>query len=90
MLGATLSKGINRAIGTILGGGLGCLAALLGDKFGRVGNAVVVATSVFVIGNDAWIPYIPTASSYLSQKKEKKKKYIRSFDISCLFLPSCM
>ncbi|CAI9107905.1 OLC1v1007387C1 [Oldenlandia corymbosa var. corymbosa] len=48
--GATLSKGINRAIGTILGGGLGCLAAILGDKFEGTGNAIIVGTSVFIIG----------------------------------------
>ncbi|KAL3517562.1 hypothetical protein ACH5RR_020151 [Cinchona calisaya] len=48
--GATLSKGINRAIGTILGGGLGCLAAILADEFGGIGNAVVVGTSVFITG----------------------------------------
>ncbi|CDP03618.1 unnamed protein product [Coffea canephora] len=48
--GATLSKGINRAIGTILGGGLGCLAAILADEFGGIGNAIVVGASVFIVG----------------------------------------
>ncbi|KAM3325942.1 aluminum-activated malate transporter 13 [Capsicum chacoense] len=48
--GATLSKGINRAIGTILGGGLGCLAAILADKSGEIGGALVVGISVIIIG----------------------------------------
>ncbi|CAI9785656.1 unnamed protein product [Fraxinus pennsylvanica] len=49
--GATLSKGINRGIGTVTGGGLGCLAAILADKIGgRIGNAIVVASSVFIFG----------------------------------------
>ncbi|XAR58535.1 hypothetical protein NMG60_11013966, partial [Bertholletia excelsa] len=49
--GATLGKGVNRAIGTILGGGLGCIVALLGDALvGGVGNAIFAATFVFVFG----------------------------------------
>lgn len=48
--GATLSKGLNRGAGTILGGGLGCLAAILADEFGGAGNAIVVGTSVFIFG----------------------------------------
>ncbi|MCD9644745.1 hypothetical protein HAX54_033167 [Datura stramonium] len=48
--GATLSKGINRAIGTVLGGGLGCLAAILADESGEIGGALVVGISVIIIG----------------------------------------
>jgi hypothetical protein len=48
--GATLSKGLNRGIGTILGGGLGCLAAALAEQVGGIGNAIVVGTSVFIFG----------------------------------------
>ncbi|CAN4093422.1 unnamed protein product [Withania somnifera] len=48
--GATLSKGINRAIGTVLGGGLGCAAAILADKSGETGGALVVGISVIVVG----------------------------------------
>lgn len=48
--GATLSKGLLRGLGTILGGGLGCLAAMLSDDFGKIGNALVVGVSVFIIG----------------------------------------
>ncbi|XP_016500224.1 aluminum-activated malate transporter 13-like [Nicotiana tabacum] len=51
--GATLSKGINRAIGTVLGGGLGCVAAILADKSGEIGGALVVGFSVIVIGAGA-------------------------------------
>ncbi|XP_059274693.1 aluminum-activated malate transporter 13-like [Lycium ferocissimum] len=51
--GATLSKGINRAIGTVLGGGLGCLAAILADNSGKIGGALVVGISVIVIGGGA-------------------------------------
>ncbi|KAL1832853.1 hypothetical protein ACET3Z_002504 [Daucus carota] len=51
--GATLSKGLNRGAGTILGGGLGCLAAILADEFGATGNAIVVGTSVFLFGATA-------------------------------------
>ena len=52
MSGATLGKGLNRGIGTVLGGGLGCLAAILADEIGGIGNAVVVGISVFVFGKD--------------------------------------
>lgn len=48
-----MSKGINRGIGTIAGGGLGCLAAILADEIrGSIGNAIVVASSVFIFGNN--------------------------------------
>ncbi|GMP91037.1 hypothetical protein CsSME_00041905 [Camellia sinensis var. sinensis] len=39
--GATLGKGLNRGIGTILGGGLGCLASILADEIGGIGNAII-------------------------------------------------
>ncbi|XP_052170736.1 aluminum-activated malate transporter 8-like [Diospyros lotus] len=59
--GATISKGLNRGIGTILGGGLGCLAAILADVVGGIGNVVVVGTSVFVFGAAAaYFRYVPT------------------------------
>lgn len=50
--GATLSKGLNRGVGTILGGGLGCLAAILADELGGIGNPIVVGTSVFILGKN--------------------------------------
>nr|GEV39508.1 aluminum-activated malate transporter 13-like [Tanacetum cinerariifolium] len=48
--GATLSKGLLRGLGTILGGGLGCLAAIVADNFGKLGNAAVVGVSLFIFG----------------------------------------
>ncbi|XP_044503410.1 aluminum-activated malate transporter 14-like [Mangifera indica] len=48
--GATLSKGLNRGLGTILGGGLGYFAAVFAREVGGVGNAVCVGTSVFIFG----------------------------------------
>ncbi|GFZ19682.1 aluminum activated malate transporter family protein [Actinidia rufa] len=50
MQSATLGKGLNRGIGTILGGGLGCLAAILADEVGGIGNIIIVGISVFVFG----------------------------------------
>lgn len=50
MSGATLSKGINRGIGTVLGGGLGCLAAIFAQAVGGVGKAIIVAITVFIFG----------------------------------------
>ncbi|KAF8394434.1 hypothetical protein HHK36_020642 [Tetracentron sinense] len=48
--GATLSKGLNRGMGTILGGGLGCLAATFAQEVGGIGNSIAVGTSVFIFG----------------------------------------
>ncbi|KAF9619877.1 hypothetical protein IFM89_009659 [Coptis chinensis] len=48
--GATLSKGLNRGIGTILGGGLGVLAATLADQIGGSGEAIAVGIFVFIFG----------------------------------------
>ncbi|XP_031100382.1 aluminum-activated malate transporter 12-like [Ipomoea triloba] len=47
--GATLSKGINRGIGTIVGGLLGCFAAVLADQLPGYRSAFVVGISVFII-----------------------------------------
>ncbi|CAN1766038.1 Aluminum-activated malate transporter 13 [Linum perenne] len=41
--GATVSKGVNRIIGTVLGGGFGCLVATTGQKLGGIGNSIIVA-----------------------------------------------
>ncbi|GAB2248063.1 hypothetical protein Droror1_Dr00007945 [Drosera rotundifolia] len=49
--GATLSKGINRGIGTVLGGGLGCLVVVLANAVGGVGTGIIIMTSVFLCGN---------------------------------------
>lgn len=50
--GATLSKGLNRGMGTILGGGLGFLAAILARKAGGIGTPIIVGISLFVFGKD--------------------------------------
>ncbi|KAK9057278.1 hypothetical protein SSX86_022113 [Deinandra increscens subsp. villosa] len=64
--GATLSKGLLRGFGTILGGGLGCLAAILADNLGKIGNAAVVGSSVFIFG---------AAATYFRMMPNIKKKY---------------
>ncbi|XP_030552802.1 aluminum-activated malate transporter 12-like [Rhodamnia argentea] len=64
--GATLSKGLNRGLGTILGGGLGCIAAVLAQEIGGVGNAIVIGTAVFIFG---------AAATYARSVPSIKKKY---------------
>ncbi|KAL3725581.1 hypothetical protein ACJRO7_030587 [Eucalyptus globulus] len=64
--GATLSKGLNRGIGTILGGGLGCIAAVLAQEIGGVGNPIVIGTAVFIFG---------AAATYARSVPRIKKKY---------------
>ncbi|KAG9144156.1 hypothetical protein Leryth_013801 [Lithospermum erythrorhizon] len=64
--GAMLSKGINRGIGTIVGGALGCLAAILADDCGKIGNAIIVAVSVFSFG---------TMATYFRMVPSIKKRY---------------
>ncbi|CAN1766040.1 Aluminum-activated malate transporter 13 [Linum perenne] len=47
--GATVSKGVNRIIGTVLGGGFGCLVATTGQKLGGIGNSIIVGVSIFAV-----------------------------------------
>ncbi|XP_057438781.1 aluminum-activated malate transporter 13-like [Lotus japonicus] len=51
--GATLGKGFNRGIGTVVGGGLGCLAAILAQCIGGIGSSIIIGTSVFIFGSVA-------------------------------------
>ncbi|KAG8477707.1 hypothetical protein CXB51_027709 [Gossypium anomalum] len=64
--GATLSKGINRGIGTVLGGGRGCLAAIFAQAVGGVGKAIIVGVTVFIFG---------AAATYTRQVPNVKKKF---------------
>ncbi|XP_076923602.1 aluminum-activated malate transporter 13-like [Bidens hawaiensis] len=73
--GATLSKGLLRGFGTILGGGLGCLAAVLADNFGKIGNAAVVGSTVFIFG---------AAATYCRLIPSIKRKYDYGFMIFIL------
>ncbi|KVI12541.1 Aluminum-activated malate transporter [Cynara cardunculus var. scolymus] len=73
--GATLSKGLLRGIGTISGGGLGCLAAILSEDFGKTGNTIVVGTSVFIFG---------ALATYCRMIPSIKKKYDYGFLIFIL------
>nr|XP_043638388.1 aluminum-activated malate transporter 2-like [Erigeron canadensis] len=51
--GATLSKGLLRGIGTVLGGGLGCLATILTNNLGKIENTIVVGILIFTFGSMA-------------------------------------
>ncbi|KAJ9171947.1 hypothetical protein P3X46_015243 [Hevea brasiliensis] len=51
--GATLGKGLNRGMGTILGGGLGCLTATLAQEVGGIGKSIIVGTSMLIFGGAA-------------------------------------
>ncbi|RZC80915.1 hypothetical protein C5167_043504 [Papaver somniferum] len=66
--GATLGKGLNRGLGTVLGGGLGCLAAILAQKLNWVGSSIVIGATIFVIGVAATysrlIPYFKKKYDY--------------------------
>ncbi|KAI6695591.1 hypothetical protein NL676_023301 [Syzygium grande] len=66
--GATMSKGLNRGMGTILGGGVGCIVAVFAQEIGGggVGNAVVVGNAVFIFG---------AAATYARSVPSIKKKY---------------
>ncbi|KAK2996657.1 hypothetical protein RJ639_026225 [Escallonia herrerae] len=66
--GATLSKGINRGVGTILGGGLGCLVAILAEEIGGIGNAVAVATSVFIFGKSKFSDELHSTTAFKFEK----------------------
>ncbi|KAF3791680.1 Aluminum-activated malate transporter 13 [Nymphaea thermarum] len=59
--GATLSKGLNRASGTILGGVLGLLVGILAQKLDRKASAACISVFVFVIGATATrFRFVPT------------------------------
>ncbi|KAF5178710.1 Aluminum-activated malate transporter [Thalictrum thalictroides] len=73
--GATLSKGLNRGIGTVLGGLLGCLASTLVHEIGGICRAVATGTSVFIFG---------AAASYFRLVPSIKKKYDYGFMIFIL------
>ncbi|KAJ6846878.1 aluminum-activated malate transporter 10-like isoform X1 [Iris pallida] len=64
--GATISKGINRFIGTILGGGLGYLVALLAQQISGAGRVVAIGISLFIFG---------AAGTYTRMVPGVKKKY---------------
>ncbi|KAK6141421.1 hypothetical protein DH2020_024826 [Rehmannia glutinosa] len=63
---ATLGKGINRGIGTLIGGGLGCLAAVLGADIGGIGKPIIIASSLFLFG---------AAATYCRLVPKIKKRY---------------
>ncbi|KAM0948950.1 putative aluminum-activated malate transporter [Dioscorea sansibarensis] len=64
--GATISKGLNRGAGTILGCGLGSLVALLSQEISGTGKAVAIGSSVFIFG---------AAATYFRFAPKIKKKY---------------
>ncbi|XP_020598934.1 aluminum-activated malate transporter 12-like [Phalaenopsis equestris] len=64
--GATISKGLNRLVGTVLGGGLGSLVAIIAQEIGGVGKAVVIGISIFILG---------AAATYLRTILNIRKKY---------------
>ncbi|XP_042007113.1 aluminum-activated malate transporter 13-like [Salvia splendens] len=73
--GATLSKGINRGIGTLIGGGMGCLAAVLAAENGGIAKPTIVAISLFAYG---------TVATYYRLVPNIKKRYDYGFMISIL------
>ncbi|CAL0314349.1 unnamed protein product [Lupinus luteus] len=66
--GATLCKGLNRGLGTLLAGALAFLISYVGKTSGRVFQAVFIGASIFLIGAVAtyvrFIPYIKKNYDY--------------------------
>ncbi|KAI3749369.1 hypothetical protein L2E82_19979 [Cichorium intybus] len=59
--GATLSKGLLRGIGTLLGGGLACLASNLARDLGKIGYSIFVGGLIFIFGAMAtYCRFIPS------------------------------
>jgi len=86
--GATLGKGFYRGIGTVLGGGLGCIAAILGEQVGGIGNPFIVGVSLFIFGNVFIIPRIQyqqkkNSNSNQQSIKERREEYCS--DNYCFF-----
>jgi hypothetical protein len=51
--GATLSKGLNRGIGTVLAGSLGVSVGCIADMAGGIGEPIIIGTSCFILGTSA-------------------------------------
>lgn len=49
-LGATLCKGLNRGIGTLLAGSLAFFIEFIAQESGQVFHAIFIGTIVFVVG----------------------------------------
>ncbi|XP_050236204.1 aluminum-activated malate transporter 12-like [Mercurialis annua] len=64
--GATLGKGLNRGMGTILGGALGCMTSTLGQQIGGIGNSIIVGIAVLSFGG---------AATYCRMKPSIKVRY---------------
>ncbi|KAI3443890.1 hypothetical protein Pfo_000555 [Paulownia fortunei] len=66
--GATLCKGLNRGIGTLLAGSLAFLIEYIAQESGRIFRAIFIGTAVFVIGTAAtymrFFPYIKKNYDY--------------------------
>lgn len=66
--GATLCKGLNRGLGTLLAGSLAFLIEYIAQETGRVYRAIFIGTAVFVIGAAAtymrFFPYIKKNYEY--------------------------
>ncbi|XP_047179666.1 aluminum-activated malate transporter 12-like [Vigna umbellata] len=67
-VGATLSKGLNRGLGTLLAASLAFLTEYIADAPGRIFRAVFIAIAVFIIGTMTsyvrFIPYIKKNYDY--------------------------
>lgn len=50
MIGATLCKGLNRGLGTVLAGSLAFLMEYIATSSGHVFRAVFIGTAVFLTG----------------------------------------
>ncbi|CAN6486352.1 unnamed protein product [Victoria cruziana] len=64
--GATLSKGLNRGLGTLLAGSLAFFVEFMAEKSGKVGHAIFIGITVFLVG---------AASTYLRFFPYIKKNY---------------
>ncbi|KAL8054999.1 hypothetical protein ABFS82_04G027100 [Erythranthe guttata] len=73
--GATLGKGINRGIGTLLGGAVGCFAAILADRIGGIGQYFIISSTVFSFG---------AVATYCRLVPRLKKRYDYGFMIFIL------
>ncbi|XP_027934065.1 aluminum-activated malate transporter 12-like [Vigna unguiculata] len=67
-VGATLSKGLNRGLGTLLAASLAFLTEYIADAPGQIFRAVFIAVAVFIIGTMTsyvrFIPYIKKNYDY--------------------------